>query len=227
MTGSERLSQEDAILRQIRLTISTFRTMDPQGPGSDVVRHRKGVMYASYPITSGKRLYLAMLKLGFKTADEFRRQAPERFRRLVLQPNIKEGHRFGNWLRDKGWPLTIVPSSLYARDWNQEHYMSLWRQVIIIFSRTVGLDEEEFPFSMGSAEEFVIGLQHRKRLVLRRRVVRGAPELVLVDPSTCLLAIRRATDQIDAWGFDPMPMYNIWRLGELTLEAQKPTLKTA
>jgi hypothetical protein len=227
MTGSERLSQEDAILRQIRLTISTFRTMDPEGPGSDPTRHRRGVMYGSYPITSGRRLFAAMRQFGFTKADEFRFQKPEQFRRLVLQPNIKDGHRFGDWLRDRGWPLTIVPSSLYARDWNQEHYMSLWRQVIIIFSRSVGLDEEEFPFSMGSAEEFLIGLQHRKRLVLRRQVLRGAPELVPADPNACLLAIRRAIDQIDAWGFDPMPMYNIWRQAELTLEAQRPTLKTA
>ena len=89
MSVSERLSQEDAILRQIRLTISTYRTVESDGS------HRKGVMYASYAITSGRRLYHLMRRLGFKNPEEFRTARPEQFRRAILKPNLRDGWRFG------------------------------------------------------------------------------------------------------------------------------------
>lgn len=216
MKGRERLSQEDEILRQIRLTISTFRTVQ-----SRIKRH-KGVMYASYPITSGRLLYQTMRKMGFTNTDEFRRAEPDTFRRLVLEPNLRGGSEFGELLRDKGWPLTIVPGALYAPGWNQEHYMSVWRQVITVHSKCVALDAYEFPYSAGSAEELLIGLQNRKRLFLRR-----TSELVLTKPQPCLALLRQAVDRIGEWGFDPMPLYEIWRQAELTLQTHGEQPKTA
>lgn len=216
METSERLAQEDDILRQIRLAISTYRTVDSNLP------RRRGAMYASYSITSGRRLYMTMRRLGFAKAEDFRRQEPDKFRRLVLQRNLRRGHLFGEFLRTCGWPLTIVPGALYAKGWNQEHYMSLWRRVIIVYAKHAAFDPEEFPFSNGSAEEYLVGLQNNKRLFFRK-----GDRIVPVQPQEGIELVRRAIDQLDAWGFDPLPLYQFWRQMQLTFDAMAPAEKTA
>lgn len=200
---SERLAQEDQILREIRLTLTAYKsTMGAVAP------RRKGAVYASSPITSGLRLYQEMKRLGIRNSDEFR-SSPE-FRSFVMEPNLKAGADFGERLRKKGWHLVIVPGEFFAKGWAQEHYMSLWRQVIVRFARTVAMNTG-WMWSLGSAEEFLIGLQSGKRIVDA-----NGNELPSLYGAKL---VREAIDTLDARGFDPKPLYELWRQIDLTREA--------
>ena len=87
MSASERLAQEDAILREIRVTLSTFRTMGIATP------RRKGAVYASSPITSGFRLYNEMKRLGITSVEEGKKAYT--FQDSVMRPNLRDGVEFG------------------------------------------------------------------------------------------------------------------------------------
>lgn len=212
MSASERLAQEDAILREIRMTLSTFRTMGIAAP------RRKGAVYASSPITSGHLLYGRMVDLGFSDAAQYRQEAPKDFQEFVFRINLRAGAHFGESLRSRGWPLVIVPGEFFAKGWAQEHYMSLWRQVIVRYARTVAFNHH-WQWSTGCVEEFLIAVQSGKRLVDatgKPCTARGGADL-----------IRTTVDQIDKMGFDAKPQYELWRQLTLTLEALNPTPKTA
>ncbi|MCC6404902.1 MAG: hypothetical protein IT405_00760 [Candidatus Yanofskybacteria bacterium] len=204
MSASERLAQEDRILREIRLSLSTFRTMRQDKP------HRKGVVYASAPITSGFRLYEEARAHGFIDAGEFRRAMNPLFRERVFLPNLAEGIRFGGELRELGWRQVIVPGQFFAEGWTQEHYMSLWRQVIVRHTRTVAF-ADDWAWSLGCSEEFIIALQHEKQALTQNGK--------LLPWKAGLDAMRPAMDAIDGYGFDVKKHYELWRQATLTLEA--------
>ena len=204
MGVSERLAKEDDILREIRLALNAFRSVAHGG------RRRKGAVYASQAITTGPRLYHIMRKLGFGCPHEFRQQEPEKFKKLVMQPNLEDGKRFVQYLTDKGFPLVIDPGRFFAKDWMQEHFMSLWRQVIIRYART-GAFSAGCGWSTGGAEELLVGIQYDKRLL--------AADLTPLDPYKAADEVRKAIDNIDEMGFDYKPLYELWRKIELTLEA--------
>jgi len=158
MSVNERLLQEDHILQEIRMTLSTYRTVGIGTP------RRKGAVYASSPITSGLRCYEEMRQSGIKSYQTFREQKRRAFMERVMQPNLQVGARFGERLRRHGWPLVIVPGEFFAKNWAQEHYMSLWRQVIVRFARTVSFNIG-WQWSVGCAEEFLIAVQSGKRML--------------------------------------------------------------
>lgn len=199
----DRLAQEDHILREIRSTLSAFSTMGLPTP------RRKGAVYASSPITSGFRLYSAA-KLAGCAPEVFRHDHPEKFQESAMQPNLRDGARFGERLRQGGWPLVIVPGELFAKGWAQEHYMSLWRQVIVRYARTVALNDM-WHWSTGCVEEFLIAIQSGKRILAHD----GSPYQI----SLGIDQIRETVDKIDHWGFDPKPLYDLWRQIVLTYEA--------
>jgi len=211
MSVSERLAQEDTILREIRLSLNTFRTT----MGKTTSR-RKGAVYVSSPITSGLRLYDAMWRLGLKSYEEFKTREGEKFLELVMRPNLRDGARFGELIRSEGWPLVIVPGELFAKGWAQEHYMSLWRQVIVRYARTVDFNGT-WHWSTGCVEEFLIAIQSGKRILFGTRpyAARQGADL-----------IRTTMDEIDKRGFDPKPLYDLWRQIQLTLDATTPQEKT-
>lgn len=211
MSVSDRLAQEDVILREIRSTLSTYRTLGLATP------RRKGAVYASSPITSGFRLCDCAKGLGM-TPEALRRDCPEEFQTSVMQPNLRDGTRFGERLRKDGWPLVIVPGEFFARGWAQEHYMSLWRQVIVRFARSVAFNAQ-WQWSSGCVEEFLIAVQSRKRLLSCNG--QSYPAQQGAD------LIRRTVDEIDHWGFDPKPLYDLWRQIQLTLEATRHPVKTS
>jgi hypothetical protein len=199
----DRLAQEDHILREIRSTLSTFRTMGLATP------RRKGAVYASSPITTGRRLYSASRLAGL-TPEVFRHDYPAKFQEAAMQPNLRDGARFGEHLRNDGWPLVIVPGEFFAKNWAQEHYMSLWRQVILRYARTVAFNGG-WCWSTGCAEEFLIAVQSRKRIL----DMNGKP----MDIRTAADQIRKAVDEVNSWGFDTKPLYDLWRQIILTYEA--------
>jgi len=202
---SDRLAQEDTILREIRSTLSTYRTMGLATP------RRKGAVYASSPITSGFRLCDVAKRLG-TTPENFRIGYPAEFRAQVMQPNLHDGVRFGERLRRDGWPLVIVPGEFFAKGWAQDHYMSLWRQVIVRFARSVAF-AAQWQWSNGCVEEFLIAVQAGKRILSAN----GKP----YDARQGADLIRHTVDEIDRWGFDPKPLYDLWRQIDLTLEAMQ------
>lgn len=209
---SERLAQEDLLLRQIRLVISSLNTTRSSE------RRRKGAMYASTAITTGKRSYEVMRRLGFKSAEEFKKTDPAQFSALVMKPNLQDGNEFGELLRKHGWPLTIVPGMFWAPDWGQTHYMSFWRTVINLFTRSI-CHNTDWAYSNGSVEEFLIALRcnvdgkEHKRIFVRRDNL-----IILADPRTCADEVRRAIDQIIVWGFNPSSLYELWREIVLTID---------
>lgn len=212
MSVNERLAQEDHILREIRMTLSTFRTV-----GLDIPR-RKGAVYASSPITSGLRCYEEMRHRSITSYAQFRADKPNAFLNNVMRPNLQVGARFGERLRKKGWPLVIVPGEFFAKSWTQEHYMSLWRQVIVRYARTVSFNVG-WQWSVGCAEEFLIAIQSGKRMMDWA----ARP----IDPQEGANVLRSTIDTIDEWGFDAKPLYDLWRQIQLTLEATQAPAKTA
>lgn len=208
---SDRLAQEDAILREIRSTLSTFRTMGLATP------RRKGAVYASSPITSGYRLYSAA-RLAGCTPETFRRDNQEKFQEAAMQPNLRDGAHFGERLRRLGWPLVIVPGEFFARGWAQEHYMSLWRQVIVRYARSVAFNAQ-WHWSTGCIEEFLIAIQADKRIL----DCDGTP----FEARHGAELIRHTVDEVDAWGFDAKPLYDLWRQIDLTIDAMHQEKKTS
>jgi len=210
MSVSERLAQEDRILREIRMTLSSYRSVSPLGE-----TRRRGVVYASSPITSGLRLFNLMRREGVKSPDDLK-QSPL-FRKEVVDANISNGEKFGNELRRNGYPLVIVPGAFFAKGWTQGHYMSLWRQVIIRFSSKIAFNEN-WQWSSGCVEEFLISIENDK-------IMLNSDTKRIETPRLASEMIRGAIDQIDDWGFDAKPLYDIWRQIELALET-KTKLRT-
>jgi hypothetical protein len=204
MGVSERLAKEDRILREIRLALNAFSAVGCS------TRRRKGAVYASQPITTGPRLYRVTRRLGFGSPDEFRLNDPAQYRALVLEPNLADGRRFADFLEENGWSLVINPGRFFAKDWMQEHFMSLWRQVIVRYARTVAFNASCW-WSTGGAEELLVGIQNKKRLL--------DADLSPLDPCDAAERIRQSIDAIDEMGYSIKPLYELWRKIILTLEA--------
>ena len=206
MGVSERLAKEDRILREIRLALNAFSAVGCSG------RRRKGAVYASQAITTGPRLYRVTHELGFDFPDVFRLTEPELYRKRVMEPNLADGRRFARFLEESGWPLVINPGRFFAKDWMQEHFMSLWRQVIVRYAKTVAFSDGCW-WSTGGAEELLVGIQHQKRLLWE--------DLTPLDPHRAAECIRKAIDAIDERGYSVKPLYELWRKIILTLEAEE------
>lgn len=213
MSASERLTQEKEILRQIRVALSTLETTR-----ESINRYRKGVAYASTALTTGPQLYAVLKKLGFSSTQEFKEQDREKFNKLVMQPNMREGNQFAQRIIKAGWRMVIEPGKFFAYGWAQEHYMSLWRRVIIEMASTVAFNDNVY-WSTGGAEELLIGIQHKKRLL-------GA-DLRPLDPHVAVGRIEKAIGEIDGLGYDATPLQRIVNELRLTLEAQGRAKKSA
>lgn len=211
MSISDRLAQEENILREIRLTLSALTTVTNEP-------HRRGALYASAPVTSGERLYELMKELKLASPDDVKRLHREIFAERIMRPNIADGVQFANDLRKKGFRLVIAPGAFFAKGWAQEHYMSLWRQVIERYVRTVAF-APGWQWSNGCVEELLIAIQNEKRIFLGHEPVRRVEDAADM--------VKKAIDEIDLWGFDPKPIYDIWRQIALTLEAMAPVAKTS
>lgn len=209
MSASERLAHEKDIMRQLRVALSSLSTIR-----ASAAHHRKGVVYASTALTTGPLVYQVMEELGFASTTEFKQQDPEKFRQLVMLRNIQQGRLFAKKLADNGWRMVIEPGEFFADGWTQEHYMSLWRRVIIEMASTIAFNSNIY-WSTGGVEELLIGVQHKKRLL--------DAKLRPLDIDAEVKEIEAVIDNIDARGFDAKPLYVSWRELTLTLEAQRRT----
>jgi len=149
-----------------------------------------------------------MRELEIKSVKDLK--AHPLFKKKVMNLNLTEGEHFGAKLRSEGYSLVIVPGSFFAKSWAQEHYMSLWRQVIVRFASKLA-SNLHWEWSTGCVEEFLIAIEHEKHILdfncKRIENLNAHADL-----------IRKAVDQIDHWGFEPKPLYDLWRQIDLALD---------
>ncbi|NNG17803.1 MAG: hypothetical protein HKM89_15115 [Gemmatimonadales bacterium] len=128
-----------------------FSALDCVVPGESVV-------YASSPLTTGKRLYKLLERYGATDRDALKAEVgPEAVRRLVWDPNVDEATAFARRLRDAldGCPLVITPAPLRAPGWSQQEYYDFWGD--LLRSRTsAAYFNHEWQYSNGCAYEFAV-----------------------------------------------------------------------
>jgi hypothetical protein len=111
-----------------------------------VFRDRSGV-YASAPITSGKRAF--DLDIASCSADiQYER---------VTKPNLEDARAFGAKLRRSYGARVIDPSRLpFLHGWSQKHYYSLWGEVVRAHV-SLGVFIDGWQYSSGCTYEFLVG----------------------------------------------------------------------
>jgi len=157
-------------------------------------------IYTSSPITTGLLMYKQFGKYNVKTMEELIGINPN-VRKELMNQNIQEGIRFGQEIRKRGFPIVITPGIFFAKGWAQEHYMSLWKSVIVDKASIVVYDDN-FHYSDGCAEEFLIGLQYNKEL-------RSRKGFEIINPKDEIPKFEEAITQIERKiGQIPKKLYN-------------------
>jgi len=191
---------EGTIQDEIKSTMTAFGSMINQESLSKLGIHPA---YASSPITTGYALWLELEKKGAKSLEELKLSEPDIRKRLMKQ-NIEDGIAFGDEVRTKGYPIVIVPGIFFAKNWTQEHYMGLWEPVIIQYADTI-VYNDNFHYSDGCVEEFLIGLTHDKKLC-------GRKDLAVLNPKDEIIKIENAMNHMEKIsGITPTKMFNNYK----------------
>jgi hypothetical protein len=160
-------------------------------------------VYASSPITTGYALWLELEKKGAKSFEELKLSEPDIRKRLMKQ-NIEDGIAFGDEVRTQGYPIVIVPGIFFAKNWTQEHYMGLWEPVITQYAEII-VYNDNFHYSDGCVEEFLIGLTHDKKLC-------GRKGLAVLNPKDEIIKIENAMNHMEKIsGITPTKMFNNYK----------------
>lgn len=150
-------SLQRRIISELESTISAYKSICGDEKETKVI-------YCSCPITTGKKLYERMIDEGIENIEEFKKFHSRDFYNKVMMPNIQEGRQFGRTLREdnkNNGKMFIVPGDFYAKDWDQDHYMILWRNIIDKFAEGIRFNKKWF-FSNGCIEEYLVGLKTQK-----------------------------------------------------------------
>lgn len=120
--------------------------------------------YVSMPITSGMRLYDALLKHGVKTAADLKPVAPDALLKDVIEPNMREAMAFVAEVRAASRRTVLAPAVFEGRAqrWTQHEYMWLWLHVLAKKVRAIHM-LDGWPYSNGGLEELVMGTLIRFR----------------------------------------------------------------
>ena len=112
---------------------------------------RTGV-YASAPITSGRRLF----ELRKDHPEQL--ENPQALNELVIRPNLESASRFAERLRKKYGARVLDPSKLpILKGWSQKHYYRLWGDVVRLYTGlAVFLDGWEY--SSGCTYEYIVAI---------------------------------------------------------------------
>jgi hypothetical protein len=130
------------------------------------------IAYASTPTRTGKRLIDAFKKHGVRNRKELDTKGPGIFIKEVWKPNIADAKKFVKELvlegPGRGYNHVLDASRLHIKEWTPEHYMSLWKYIIpkeeinpLCFNNS---SHNPYYFSLGSIEEYLKGLEHKKDL---------------------------------------------------------------
>ncbi len=202
MGTSERLKQESAILEQIRTSLSLAGAILDKDAQSYLENPLQKIVYTSSPTSTGLRLYQAMSENPGTPLEEVKKQ--------VMKANIEDGIQLGEELSQRGFINIIVPGKFFAEGWTQEHYMSLWEQVINRFAQVICFNDG-WQYSTGCVEEFLIGLQKGKEMIGR--------DLRSINPHEEIRNIRASIDYIDELGLEPGRLYDIYRRTALYVDS--------
>ncbi|MBN2053043.1 hypothetical protein JW756_06065 [Candidatus Woesearchaeota archaeon] len=191
---------ENAILDEVKSSISAFGSVIDL---KKLIHLGINPVYASSPITTGLLMYKELEKSRTTSIEELA-SIDSTAKKRIMDANINEGICFGNEIRAQAHPIVIVPGIFFAKGWTQEHYMALWKPVIINYSGIVCYNKE-YHYSDGCVEELLIGIQNDKQLKVRE----GLKTLSLKDE---LIKIEDAMNHIEKIiGKTPKKLYSNYR----------------
>lgn len=112
-----------------------------------VLTGRTGV-YASSPITSGRRLLNLRSTRGISKEEDIDE--------AVIRPNLEAGLTFASQIRKRFGNRVIDPTRLpFLKEWSQDHYYALWSEVVQ--TRTeFAVFNEDWEYSSGCTYEYVV-----------------------------------------------------------------------
>lgn len=202
MVISNLLEQERRVLESIDFSLKGMSTaISPS--------KKKKVIYASSPITSGKRMYDAFNDHECVSLQELKALDENIFKEDVMGPNLQAGAEFGDRLREiDEVGLVIAPGVFFGKGWTQQHYMSLWKQVIKRYADVICLNEN-YQYSNGCLEELLLGCVFGKEL--------RDHEYNIIKPKGELPKIEKAIEWIDGSGADVTNLFNSYREFKLHL----------
>lgn len=198
MSEQEHSINIDQRIREIKAALNGLRTgLNP---------HVKTI-YASTPITTGKRYYDVFEQYGVHTKEELEKIAPGAFLKEIVYPNVEDGKEFGDELRFNLVAQVIVPAMFSSlADWEEEDYMAYWDEAIGQSAQTICFNDG-WEYSNGCTEEFLVGLRERKELYNRK----SEP----LTPKEGVSLIRAGIDRVIGIGADPSKLVSNFRRVEL------------
>src|SRR5580704_1765603 len=117
-------------------------------------------IYASSPITSGRRLHRFMTQPPLKLGT-YRSSATRAMYRRVIAPNERDALAFARRLRREYKTPVIDPSRFRAgQGWTQDHFNALWAAVIKEYCELV-VFADGWEYSSGCTAEFVEAVKAR------------------------------------------------------------------
>lgn len=174
-------SSSDEVKRTIEIVWSAYRS---------ILSKEGRLAYVSTAITSGQRMWEAVLALGLKDADELKARYPEVLRDDVILPNVAAGTGLARQLAAKIDHPVVAPAIFEARKqrWGQDEYMALWLRMI---EESVGriYMAPGWEFSNGGAEEYL----HAAQMALW---FRSRHDITPIDAQGRLIPIPAAADAI-------------------------------
>ncbi len=153
-----RQNEEAAMEASLGIVLSAYRSFRGR---------RSHVAYVSMPITTGKRYYDVLASEGVGSASELReKHGPDALKRLVIEPNIREGTALADRLGLTTNLICIAPSVFDASSWNwtQKTYMSLWYNVIAEMAGSHYV-MDGWEYSIGGAREVMFTMLWQWRYI--------------------------------------------------------------
>ncbi len=171
----------DEVKRTVEIVWSAYRS---------VLSKEGRLAYVSTAITSGQRMWEAVLALDLKDADELKAKHPDVLRDDVILPNVAAGTRLARQLAAKIDHPVVAPAIFEARKqrWGQDEYMALWLKMI---EENVGriYMAPGWEFSNGGAEEYL----HAAQMALG---FRSRHDIMPIDAQGRVIPIPTAADAI-------------------------------
>jgi hypothetical protein len=174
-------ASSDEAKRTVEIVWSAYRS---------VLSKEGRLAYVSTAITSGRRMWEAVLALGLRDADELKARFPEVLRDDVILPNVAAGNELAREVAAKIDHPVVAPAIFEARKqrWGQDEYMALWLKMI---EENVGriYMAPGWEFSNGGAEEYL----HAVQMALG---FRGRHDITPLDAESRVIPVGEGADAI-------------------------------
>jgi hypothetical protein len=153
-------------------------------------------IYASSPMTTGRRFYDLLRAHGVTSGSELKADIGRAaYRAQVFDANVAVTNAFARAVRDRmgGAHIVISPGPFDAPGWNQAEYLAFWEALIRTRVGEVWFNDG-WQHSNGCAFEYAVALDAG----LATRDATGQP----LESREALELIGSAVESIDAGGFD-------------------------